>query len=165
MIIILMGVSGVGKSTVGALLAQKLGMPFIEADDYHTAANVKKMQSGIPLTDADRLPWLHTLADTIRHWQERGESGVLACSALKESYREILGNAEQGVRYVCLLDSANRIRARLTQRQGHFMPPSLLDSQLATLEVPTEAIQVSAAQPPERIAAIICQRLGPVSAP
>lgn len=159
MIIVVMGVSGVGKSTVGVLLAAQLGMDFIEADEFHGPGSIEKMRSGIPLTEADRLPWLRSLAEMITERQHRGTSTVLACSALRARHRDILGGRGEGVTYVFLHDDPARIRQRISSREGHFMPPSLLDDQLATLEEPTEAIRVSTSASPRRIVQTIRRRL------
>lgn len=141
--LVIMGVSGSGKSTVAQGLADVTGFPFAEADDFHPAANKNKMASGHPLTDSDRWPWLHTLADWMIGHAEAGDSTIVTCSALKRSYRDILREADgvHGGRVLfILLDApANVLADRLTRRKGHFMPVSLLDSQLSTLEGLTEA--------------------------
>ena len=131
-----MGVSGSGKSTVGAGLAAELGLEFIEGDEYHPAANVEKMAAGIPLTDEDREPWLRTLAGLVAERHSRGEGTVLACSALRRGYRDLLRAAVPDEEsFVVLLDAdAETLRARMGARRGHYMPRSLLASQLATLE-------------------------------
>ena len=130
MILVLMGVSGSGKSTVGKLLAEQLGWSFIEADDFHPAANVKKMHGGEPLTDADRRPWLDVLRQKVDDVCARGENAILACSALKHAYQEYLARDEPDcVRYVYLHGSEELIRQRLAVRTGHFMNPGLLHSQ------------------------------------
>ena len=135
-IIVVMGVSGSGKSTVAALLAGALGCQFQEGDDLHPRENVEKMHGGTPLTDADRMPWLRKIAEEIDGWSARGECGVLTCSALKRSYRDIIiGDRE--VVLVYLRGSPERIRRRMIARHEHFMPVALLDSQFATLEEPT----------------------------
>ena len=140
MVVVLMGVSGSGKTSVGVPLAAALGGEFVEGDDYHPPANVAKMRQGIPLDDADRRPWLETLAAEIGRWLAAGRTVVLACSALKRSYRAILRGGRPEVRFVHLKGDPALIRARLAQRRGHYMPASLLDSQLATLEEPLDAI-------------------------
>ena len=132
-----MGVSGSGKSTVAALLAGSLGCQFQEGDDLHPRENVEKMRSGIPLTDADRLPWLRRIAEEIDGWRARGEWGVLTCSALKRSYRDIIIGDRRDVVLVCLRGSHDLIHRRMAARHEHFMPVTLLDSQFATLEEPT----------------------------
>jgi gluconokinase len=136
-IVVVMGVSGAGKTTVAALLAAALGSRFQEGDDLHPPANVEKMHSGTPLTDTDRMPWLHRIAEEIDGWRARGRSGVLTCSALKRSYRDIIIGDRPGVRLVYLKGSRDLIRRRMAARRGHFMPAALLDSQFATLQEPT----------------------------
>jgi gluconokinase len=138
MIVVVMGVSGSGKTTIGALLAQRLGCDFIEGDDFHPAANVAKMAAGTPLDDADRLPWLAALNATLREKR----SAVLACSALKQSYREILLKDIPASALVYLHGSFELLQARLKSRQHRYMPASLLQSQFATLEPPGDAIAV-----------------------
>src|SRR5947209_40282 len=136
-IIVVMGVSGSGKSTVAALLAAALGCQFQEGDDLHPPENVAKMRGGTPLTDADRLPWLHKIAEEIDGWRARGECGVLTCSALKRSYRNIIIGDRRDVVLVYLKGSRELIHQRMAARHEHFMPVALLDSQFATLEEPT----------------------------
>ena len=160
MVIILMGVTGSGKSTVGEALTQALGWPFYDGDDFHPPANVAKMASGMPLDDEDRWPWLQLLADGIGTWLGRGENAVLACSALKQAYRDILLGGRQQVHIVHLKGSKELIGGRLAQRQHRYMPASLLDSQFATLEAPREAVEVDIAPSPAAIAAEIRRRLG-----
>jgi carbohydrate kinase (thermoresistant glucokinase family) len=137
MIVVLMGVSGSGKSTVAALLAGALGCHFQEGDDLHPRENVEKMRNGTPLTDADRLPWLRKIAEEIDGWRARGECGVLTCSALKRSYRDIIIGDRHDVVLVYLKGSCDLIHQRMAARHEHFMPIALLDSQFATLEEPT----------------------------
>ncbi len=134
--IIVMGVSGSGKSTIAEALAKRLGFVEEDADLYHTAANVNKMQSGIPLNDEDRLPWLHIVAGVIEGHITSNRPVVIACSALKRKYRDILVHGRHDVRLVYLKGTRNVIAARTTHRKGHFMPPSLLDSQFDALEEP-----------------------------
>jgi carbohydrate kinase (thermoresistant glucokinase family) len=134
--VVLMGVSGSGKTTIAALLAAALGCQFQEGDDLHPRANVEKMRSGIALTDADRLPWLRKIAEKIDGWRARGECGVLTCSALKRSYRDIIIGDRRDVVLVYLKGSRDLIRQRMAARHQHFMPVALLDSQYATLEEP-----------------------------
>ena len=132
-----MGVAGSGKSVIGAALANALGVEFVEGDKYHSAENVERMSRGIPLTDDDRAQWLRSLATRIREAEKEGTGLVMSCSALRRSYRDIL-RAEAGeVRFVFLKGERALIGERLATRRGHFMPPSLLDSQLATLEEPS----------------------------
>jgi gluconokinase len=136
-IVVVMGVSGSGKSTVAALLAAALGCQFQEGDDLHPPENVEKMRSGTPLTDADRMPWLRKIAAEIDGWRARGECGVLTCSALKRSYRDIIIGDRRDVVLVYLKGSPELIHQRMVARHGHFMPVALLDSQFATLEEPS----------------------------
>ena len=136
-IVVLMGVSGSGKTTVAALLAAALGCQFQEGDDLHPRENVEKMHGGTPLTDADRLPWLRRIAEEIDGWRARGECGVLTCSALKRSYRDIIIGHRHDVVLVYLKGSRDLIHQRMAARHEHFMPIALLDSQFATLEEPT----------------------------
>jgi gluconokinase len=158
-VVVLMGVSGSGKSTVGRLLAEELGWKFYEADDYHSAASVEKMRSGTPLDDADRGRWLETLRGLIRDCLVRGEAAVLACSALKKSYRMFLFIDER-VLFVYLKGDYEVIQQRLGGRRGHFMNPALLDSQFDTLEEPTAAVEVDVSSGPEEIVKDIRGRLG-----
>jgi gluconokinase len=161
MIIVLMGVSGSGKTTVGTVLAQQLGWPFIDADDYHPPANVEKMRRGIPLTDEDRQPWLGALRELVREACQRGVNLVLACSALKHAYQDYLAQAEPAcVRYVHLRGSEEQIRQRLATRTGHFMNPALLHSQYEILEPPADALEVDITPSPEVIASQIRHNLG-----
>jgi gluconokinase len=131
-----MGVAGSGKSLIGAALARALNVAFIEGDDLHSAANVARMASGIPLTDDDRRDWLAALAERIRQAKNAGVGLVVSCSALKRSYRDVLRGAARDVRFIFLDGSRALIAERLENRTGHYMPPSLLDSQFATLEEP-----------------------------
>jgi gluconokinase len=128
---------GSGKSTVAALLAAALGCQFQEGDDLHPSKNVEKMRGGTPLTDADRMPWLRKIAEEIDNWRARGECGVLTCSALKRSYRDIIIGDRHGVVLVYLKGSPDLIHRHMAARHEHFMPIALLDSQFATLEEPT----------------------------
>ena len=149
MIVVVMGVTGCGKSTVGAALAQRMGWRFLDADDFHPPANVAKMAAGTPLTDGDRWPWLDRLAAELRAIEQSGGSAVLACSALKASYRARLA-AAGNVRFVHLAGDEATIAARLASRRHRYMPASLLASQFATLEAPENAIEVDVRLPVER---------------
>ena len=151
MILILMGPTGCGKTTVGRLLAQRLGWPFLDGDDFHPPANVAKMHGGIPLDDGDRRPWLAALRREIETHLRSGQSAVLACSALKRTYRDLLGVDQQTVKTVYLRGTFDLLQARLADRVGHFMPPELLRSQLDTLEVPDGGLAVDIDAPPEAI--------------
>lgn len=146
MIVVLMGVCGSGKTTIGRALAAALGWTFYDADDFHPAANVAKMAAGTPLTDDDRWPWLDALAQAMRAAAARDGNVVLACSALREAYRDRLAAAGD-VRFVFLEGDAATIEARLAQRQHRYMPSTLLASQLATLEPPTHALRVDIRKP------------------
>lgn len=132
--LVVMGVSGSGKTTVGRLLAERLGRVFADADDFHTRENVAKMHAGHPLTDADREPWLRALTAWIAEYEAEGTPTVLACSALKRAYRDVLREAPGRVRFVHLAPAPADIAARMRARTGHFMPPELLASQLADLQ-------------------------------
>lgn len=161
-VIVVMGVSGSGKTTVATLVSTALGCQFQEGDDLHPAKNVEKMRSGTPLTDSDRMPWLHKIAEKIDDWHAKGESGVLTCSALKRSYRDLIIGDRGGVTLVYLKGSCDLIRGRMAERHKHFMPLALLDSQFATLQEPTpdeHAIIVDVDGRPAEIAAEIVHRL------
>ena len=132
-----MGVSGSGKSLIGAAFARALGIDFVEGDDYHSAENVQRMSRGVPLTDDDRVRWLRSLAVRIRETKDAGTGLVMTCSALKRSYRDVLRAQASELRFVFLRGPPALLAERLASRRGHFMPPSLLDSQLATLEEPS----------------------------
>ena len=159
MVIVLMGVSGSGKTMIGSLLAQQLRWQFADADDYHPAANVEKMRNGIPLTDADRAPWLDALNSVIAGWINRKTSAVLACSALKQAYREKL-QVDRQVRVVYLKASPGLLAQRLLERRGHYMKKEMLESQLATLEEPEDALTVDANRTPDEIVHEIRRHLG-----
>src|SRR5262245_464823 len=155
-VIVVMGVAGSGKTTVATALAVSLGWRFVDADEHHSAANVAKMARGEPLTDADRWPWLDELHAIIEASLADGPSMVLACSALKASYRaRLAGGAGGRVRFVYLAGTPELFRARLTQRPGHFMKPGMLESQFAALEPPTDALELDAALPVATIVARI----------
>lgn len=151
--IVVMGVSGCGKTTVGRALAQALGWRFVDADDFHPPANVHKMRAGIALDDTDRAPWLARLNAVIRHAIATDAPLVLACSALKARYRERLRERAAGVAFVHLAGDFDTIRARLAARSGHYMPPALLQSQFDALEPPAEALAVDVREPVEAIVA------------
>jgi gluconokinase len=155
MIVVLMGVCGCGKTTVGRALAAKLEWRFLDADDFHPQANVAKMAHGVPLTDDDRWPWLDRVVAELQRHQLAGLHVVLACSALKQAYRDRLAQGGD-VRFVYLKGDAATIEPRLAGRSGHFMPASMLASQFAALEEPTAAIIVDVAQPvAAQVAAIV----------
>jgi gluconokinase len=151
MVVIVMGAGGAGKTTVGRRLADRRGWPFLDADAFHSAANVARMAYGTPLTDADRRPWLDAIHAALADIMARGASAVLACSALKASYRTRLTAGLGDVRLVYLKADRALLRARLAARRNHFMPATLVDSQLADLEEPRDAIVVNAAEDVERI--------------
>jgi gluconokinase len=157
MILVVMGVVGAGKTTVGSLLAQKLGWQFADADDFHPAANVEKIRRGIPLDDSDRVPWLAALRNAILHWNAERQDAVLACSALKRKYREKL--RVDGVRFVYLKGDFELIEQRLQSRTGHFASDSILKSQFEDLETPDDAIKVEIDRSPEAIVSEIIAKL------
>jgi gluconokinase len=162
-VLVLMGVSGCGKTTIAQVLAAQLHWAFEEGDSLHPQANVDKMAAGHPLDDADRAPWLAKVADWVDARLDAGACGVITCSALKRSYRDLIDRRGQGVEFVYLHGSRELIASRLNARHGHFMPPSLLDSQFATLEEPAAdepAIRVEIGASPEIIAAHIIDALG-----
>lgn len=163
MIAILMGVTSSGKSTIAAELVKLTGWKYAEGDDYHSAANKQKMKSGIPLNDADRAPWLDSLHEVILNWIQKGESGVMTCSALKQSYREVLaaGTPPGACRFVLLDVPVDELERRIRSRAGHFMNPGLLRSQLDTLELPHDALRVNATGAPADIAKNILHQLAP----
>jgi gluconokinase len=161
-VLVLMGVSGCGKTSVAAILSGRLGWAFEEGDSLHPPANVEKMKSGHPLTDADRAPWLARVADWVDERLDAGENGIVTCSALKRSYRSLIARRGRGVLFVYLAGSRETIAARLASRMGHYMPASLLASQFADLEEPTAdepAIRVDIGPPPADIAQTIVDRL------
>ena len=158
MVIVVMGVSGSGKSTVGRMLAARLGWTFRDGDEFHPETNVAKMQAGTPLNDEDRRPWLLAIQQFMRAEQSAGRSAVIACSALKESYRDLLLRGEPWVRFVHLTGPREMIEQRMRARAGHFMPVALLDSQLATLETPGDAWAEDLRQTPEEIVERIAAR-------
>ncbi|MBD2525395.1 gluconokinase [Nostoc sp. FACHB-133] len=151
MIIIVMGVSGSGKTTIGKLLADSLGWEFSDADSFHSPENVEKMRHGIPLTEADRMPWLQDLQTAIKHWLQENKNVVLACSALKDSYRQFLVSDSVRTKLVYLKGSYELIQIRLKERSNHYMSEKLLNSQFDTLEEPLDTISMDVAQPPQII--------------
>ncbi|HZV86241.1 MAG TPA: gluconokinase [Candidatus Binatus sp.] len=159
MIVIVMGTTGSGKTTIGTLLAKRLGCEFVDADDFHPPANVEKMKHGIPLTDADREPWLKALHDKIVEWTAEKRDVVLACSALRRSYRDEL-RASPDVKFVYLKGSYELFSQRVLGRKGHFAKQDLLASQFATLEEPTDAITVDATKSPDQIVSEVRRQLG-----
>jgi gluconokinase len=164
LVVVVMGVSGSGKTTVARLLAAKAGWQYQEGDALHPRENVEKMKGGTPLTDADRLPWLNKIAQKIDQWRSQGQSGVVTCSALKRSYRDIIVGDRPEVVLVYLKGSPELIRQRLAERQGHFMPSGLLDSQFAVLEEPSSderPIVVDISAKPEEIASEVVRVLTP----
>lgn len=160
MVILIMGVSGIGKTTVAQLLAAELGWRYVEADSFHPPANIAKMHAGIPLTDEDREPWLRALSRELHEGDGRGENLVLACSALKESYRHELLDGIRESAIVFLQAPTKVVAERLMHRSGHFMPASLLESQIETLEPPADAIELDATVPPGTLVSEIRQKLG-----
>ncbi len=162
--LVVMGVSGSGKSTVGAVIAERLGLDFIDGDSLHSARSVAKMKAGTPLDDADRRPWLDRIGAALRDRGRWPRGLVIACSALKRAYRDRIRAAAPGLRFVFLEGSPALIRDRLTSRSGHYMPSTLLDSQLRTLEVPgndeTDVIRIDVAAEPEDIVEVALLRLG-----
>jgi gluconokinase len=160
MIIIIMGVSGSGKTTAGRMLAENLGWPFYEGDDFHPQANVEKMTGGMPLTDADRKPWLDRLSRLFAELERQKKSAVVSCSALKDSYRQRLRKAVENLQFVFLKGDYELIQKRLKERKGHYMGADLLRSQFETLDEPKEATVVSAASDPEVIVEEVKRTLG-----
>lgn len=157
-IIILMGVSGCGKTTIGKKVASQLKLPFFDGDDFHPATNIAKMRQGMPLNDADRKPWLEILATNLNDWSTTS-GAVLACSALKETYRNILSSQVVAIDWVFLSGSFETIKQRLNLREGHFMKSSLLQSQFDTLEVPSYGIHIDITQKQEAIVTEIIEKL------
>ncbi|MCB0322351.1 MAG: gluconokinase [Bdellovibrionales bacterium] len=162
MVIVLMGVTGCGKTTVGKILAQELNWHFYDADDFHPEENVEKMRKGIPLNDEDRLPWLEALRNLINQAHQEEFNAILACSALKENYREMLSHELKPVKFIYLRGPEELIQDRLNARQGHYMNPKLLPSQFAALEEPSpdKAIHIDIAPSPQQIADSIRSELG-----
>ncbi|MBD2165229.1 gluconokinase [Calothrix membranacea FACHB-236] len=160
MIILVMGVSGSGKTTIGKLLADSLHWTFSDADSFHSSENVEKMRSGIPLTEADRTPWLQNLQTAIKNWLQENQNVVLACSALKDSYRQFLLVDSNLIKIVYLKGSYELIQKRLQERQNHYMSATLLDSQFHTLEEPLDTIYMDIAETPQVIVQNIRTALG-----
>jgi len=160
MVTIVIGVSGSGKTTIGQMLARALGWGFSDADDFHSSTNIEKMKKGIPLTDEDRQPWLRSLRTAIEEWNRSGNSHILACSALKEGYRQTLGQNDPNVVFVYLQASFDLISERLNARKGHFFNASLLRSQFEALEAPQDAITVDASKKPRQIVDAILKEIG-----
>ena len=158
-VIVVMGVAGSGKTTVGPPLARALGWAYAEGDRFHPPENVAKMRGGTPLDDADRAPWLAAMAVSIRDWIAAGRPHVLACSALRQRYRDALKQGFAEVGFVWLKGDLERIAARMAARKDHFMPPALLRSQFATLEEPADALAVDIERAPEAIVADALARL------
>jgi gluconokinase len=159
MIIVLMGVTGCGKTTVGEQLADQLHWTFLDADDFHPPENKDKMSKGIPLTDEDRIPWLQALANRIIQANSNGESCILACSALKRLYRQMIRGSETNVTFVYLKGPEELIAGRLEKRTDHFMNPALLRSQFSTLEEPNSAVYVDIDKGPDAIVSEIRREL------
>lgn len=165
-VLVLMGVSGSGKTTVAAILANRLGWPFEEGDALHPRANIEKMASGQPLTDDDRRPWLASVADWVDRRLDAGENGLITCSALKRGYRDLINRRGSGVTFVFLAGSKETIAARLAGRQGHFMRAGMLDSQFADLEEPAPdepALRVDVGPSAAEVAEQILEDLGPAA--
>jgi len=156
-----MGPAGSGKTTVGELLAARLSWQFADGDDFHPPANIEKMSRGIPLTDEDRLPWLKSIRDAVQQWEALGRNAVIACSALKRSYRDLLGigpNATN-VKLVYLKGSYDLLLERLHSRKGHYMKEQMLASQLGDLEEPTDALTIDISNSPQQIVSEIRKQL------
>ena len=159
MIFVVCGVSGAGKTTIGQLLAQALGVPFHDADDYHPAPNIKKMRNGIPLDDEDRRPWLETLSGKLPAWEQEG-GAVLACSALKESYRGILGSqCGDCIQWIVLHAPEELLADRLESRKGHYFDPGLLRSQLDAFESPAYGWHLEMTSSPQKVVNDILMRM------
>ena len=158
MVILVMGVSGSGKTTIGQMLSAQLNWPFVDGDSLHSAANVAKMAAGIPLTDDDRAPWLQSIHDVMEGWRTQHKNGIIASSALKEKYRQILLTSPE-IKLVYLRGSYDLIYSRMQHRPGHYMKPEMLQSQFAALEEPNDAVVVDISESAEQIVANIRQKL------
>lgn len=157
-IMVIMGVSGCGKSTIGEKLSEITGIPFYDGDDFHPVENVEKMKSGVPLNSSDRFPWLQILALKIKEWKNK-DGAILACSALKEKYRTILASKHDAIVWIFLSGNQQLIQSRIEKRQGHFMKSDLLTSQFHDLEVPEYGIHIDISQSPDNIIAEIISKL------
>jgi len=158
-LIVVCGVSGAGKTTIGRLLAQALEVPFFDADDFHPTSNIEKMRNGIPIDDEDRRPWLETLASKLPEWERQG-GAVLACSALKESYRGILASqCSESIQWVVLHASEELIADRLASRKGHYFDPELLRSQIDAFEWPDYGWHIEVTSSPQEVVNSILMRL------
>ena len=155
---IIMGVAGSGKTTVGKALAEKLGWDFFDADNFHPPENIAKMAAGIPLNDSDRIPWMATLSDLLFATLKAGRHPVLACSALKESYRAQLLEGKVGIEVIYLKGNYDLLWSRLAARQGHFMKPEMLKSQFVTLEEPKDALTLDVSMPLEEMVAVVLEK-------
>jgi len=168
MILVAMGVSGAGKTTIASALATRLGWTFADGDAFHDAANIEKMHAGVPLTDLDRMPWLKRIAEWIDERRAAGEDAIIACSALKRRYRDVLAKDRPDVHILYLHASRELIASRLHKRTGHFMPEALLDSQFADLEEPARdehPIRIDVEPPVEAIVDDIVGRLASLRRP
>jgi carbohydrate kinase (thermoresistant glucokinase family) len=159
LVLIFMGVSGSGKTTIAKLFAKKTGAIFYEGDEFHPPENIEKMRNGVPLTDGDRQKWLQSLREIIVRSLKKNEFAAITCSALKSTYRELLKGGDPRIQFVYLTGIRAVLEKRLKARKGHFMPPALLDSQLATLEPPTDALIFSIEKTPEEIVTALIQTL------
>ena len=155
--IIIIGVSGSGKTTIGKILSEEINAPFYDADDFHPLSNVTKMKQGLALNDEDRLPWLTKLSNKIAEWDNKGEA-VLACSALKEKYREILSAKTKNIKWIFLKGNFELVQIRIEKRNNHFMPKELLRSQFDALEIPANAIAIDIELAPIEITKIIMSK-------
>ena len=161
MVVLLMGVAGSGKTTIGRQFAAGLGWDFADADEFHPPANVAKMSAGVPLNDSDRTPWLAAIRAYIDRQLAARRNAVVTCSALKERYRAVLLAGPGPVKLVYLKGTAEVLSSRISSRQGHFMKPAMLASQLAALEEPAGALVIDIAQPPEQIIAVLRRAVSP----